>query len=173
MPWLVFSPTNPHADAGMRMLPPPSDALANGTIPAATAAAEPPLEPPGVRSRSHGLCVAPHASGWVVGRLPSSGLFVRPAMTSPAARYLATSVVSCVVDDARFLQRAVAVGQRLAGVARVEVLEQERHAAERPVRQLTGGDLPGVVEPRDRQRVQLRIGRLHPLDRRLQQLDAA
>ena len=83
-PWLGFRPTRPHADAGMRMLPPPSEALANGTIPAATAAAAPPLDPPGVRSMSHGLCVAPHATGSVVGRLPSSGLFVRPAVTSPA-----------------------------------------------------------------------------------------
>ena len=81
-----LEPDQPAADAGMRMLPPPSEALAIGTIPAATAAADPPLDPPGVRSRSHGLCVGPHATGCVVGRLPISGLFVRPAMTSPAAR---------------------------------------------------------------------------------------
>ena len=85
-PWLGLSPTRPQADAGMRMLPPPSEALANGTIPAATAAAAPPLDPPGVRSRSHGLRVGPQAAGCVVGRLPISGLFVRPAITSPAAR---------------------------------------------------------------------------------------
>ena len=78
----------------MRIEPPPSLACANGTIPEATAAAAPPLEPPGVRVRSHGLRVAPHATGSVVGTLPSSGLFVRPAMTTPAARYRATSVVS-------------------------------------------------------------------------------
>jgi hypothetical protein len=36
----------------------------------------------------------PHASGWVVGRLPISGPLVRPAMTSPAALNRATSVVS-------------------------------------------------------------------------------
>ena len=93
-PWLGFSPTSPQADAGMRMLPPPSEALANGTIPAATAAAAPPLEPPGVRVGSHGLRVGPHAIGCVVGRLPISGLLVRPAITSPAALKRATSVVS-------------------------------------------------------------------------------
>ena len=76
------------------MLPPPSEALANGTIPTATAAAAPPLDPPGVRSSAHGLRVGPQASGCVVGRLPISGLFVRPAMTSPAALNRATSVVS-------------------------------------------------------------------------------
>ncbi len=31
--------------------------MASGHIPAATAAAEPPLEPPGVRRRSHGFLV--------------------------------------------------------------------------------------------------------------------
>ena len=55
-------------------------------MPDATAAAAPPLEPPGVREVSQGLRVGPHANGSVVGTLPSSGLFVRPAMTRPAAR---------------------------------------------------------------------------------------
>jgi hypothetical protein len=43
----------------MRIDPPPSLPWAIGTTPAATAAAEPPLDPPEVRSRSHGLRVAP------------------------------------------------------------------------------------------------------------------
>ena len=135
-PWLGLSPTRPHADAGMRMLPPPSDALAIGTMPAATAAAAPPLEPPGVRSRSHGLCVGPHAAGWVHGRLPISGLFVRPAMTNPAALYARHQRRVGRVDDRRLLEGDVAVGEGLAGEARVEVLEQERHAAERAVGQV-------------------------------------
>ena len=95
-PWLGLSPTSPQHDAGMRMLPPPSDALANGTIPTATAAAAPPLDPPDVRSNAHGLRVGPQANGCVVGRLPISGLLVRPAMTNPAALNLDTSVVSAV-----------------------------------------------------------------------------
>ena len=45
--------------AGMRIEPPPSPACATGTMPLATAAAEPPLEPPGVCARFHGLCVGP------------------------------------------------------------------------------------------------------------------
>ena len=93
-PWLGLSPTRPQQDAGMRIDPPPSLAWAKGTIPDATAAAAPPLDPPGVRVVSHGLWVAPHATGSVVGTLPSSGLFVRPAITSPAARWRLTSVVS-------------------------------------------------------------------------------
>src|SRR5437764_896895 len=80
----------------MRMLPPPSEAFAKGTIPTATAAAAPPLEPPAVRSSAHGFRVGPQASGWVVGRLPISGLLVRPAITRPAALNRDTSVVSVV-----------------------------------------------------------------------------
>ena len=89
-----FSPTSPQHDAGMRIEPPPSDACAIGTSPAATATAAPPLDPPGEWSVFHGLRVGPHASGSVVGRLPNSGLLVRPAVTSPAARKRPTRVVS-------------------------------------------------------------------------------
>ena len=52
-------PTRPHMAAGMRIDPPPSEALAHGTIPEATAAAAPPLDPPGPWSGFHGLCVGP------------------------------------------------------------------------------------------------------------------
>ena len=41
------------------MEPPPSPPVARGTTPAATNAAEPPLEPPGVRETSQGLRVMP------------------------------------------------------------------------------------------------------------------
>jgi hypothetical protein len=47
----------PHAAAGMRSEPPVSVPVASGTIRAASAAADPPDEPPGVRARSHGLRV--------------------------------------------------------------------------------------------------------------------
>src|SRR5215472_926193 len=84
-----FSPINPHRLAGMRVEPPPSFAWAAGTMPAATAAAEPPLDPPTERVRSHGLRVGPNASGSVVTELPSSGVFVLPRNTNPAARNFA------------------------------------------------------------------------------------
>ena len=70
----------------MRIEPPPSLPCASGSIPAATAAAEPPLDPPGVRSRSHGLRVGPVWRGSVVGRIPNSGRFVTPTITNPASR---------------------------------------------------------------------------------------
>ncbi len=54
-----LSATSPQKLAGMRIDPPMSLPCAEGTRPAATAAAEPPLEPPGVWSRCQGLWVAP------------------------------------------------------------------------------------------------------------------
>src|ERR1700742_832611 len=55
----TFRPTRPQFDAGRRIDPPPSVACAIGTMPAATHAAEPPEEPPGVCARFHGLCAGP------------------------------------------------------------------------------------------------------------------
>ena len=49
----------PVSAAGWRIDPPVSVPRAIGTPRAATVAAEPPDEPPGTRSRSHGLLVAP------------------------------------------------------------------------------------------------------------------
>jgi hypothetical protein len=43
----------------MRIDPPPSFACATGTMPLATAAAEPPLDPPVTRVVSHGLRLGP------------------------------------------------------------------------------------------------------------------
>jgi hypothetical protein len=69
----------------MRIEPPPSLAWATGTIPLATAAAEPPEEPPVVLSVFQGLRVGPYARGSVVIVVPNSGQFVRPRMMQPAA----------------------------------------------------------------------------------------
>ena len=79
----------------MRSEPPPSLPWAIGTMPAATAAAEPPDEPPGVRSRSHGLRAGPKRRGSVTGRIPHSGSVVVPTMTKPAARRRRTTLWSC------------------------------------------------------------------------------
>src|SRR5204862_5382004 len=77
-------PKTPHADAGMRIEPPPSPPGAIGTTRAATTAAEPPLDPAGLRSRSQGLRVAPNSRFSVVGGMPNSGVLVLPKTTSPA-----------------------------------------------------------------------------------------
>src|SRR5436190_14845385 len=65
-PYVGFNPTTPQADAGMRMLPPVSVPMAPSASPAATAAPEPPLDPPGMRVVSHGLRVAPQCGLSVV-----------------------------------------------------------------------------------------------------------
>ena len=70
----------------MRIEPPPSEAEAAPTSPAATAAPEPPLEPPQVRVRSQGLRVSPHGSVSVNGQIASSESVVLPISTAPASR---------------------------------------------------------------------------------------
>ncbi len=95
-PRVGFIPANPQHAAGIRIEPPPSDPVAHGTIPAATAAAEPPDEPPGVRLRSQGLRVIPVASLAVQGKIISSGTLVIPIGTAPAARSRRTTSASAV-----------------------------------------------------------------------------
>src|SRR2546429_8660852 len=57
-----LSPNSPHHADGMRIEPAPSEPSAAPTSPAATAAALPPLEPPGARWRVPGLRVAPNVA---------------------------------------------------------------------------------------------------------------
>src|SRR5699024_1331689 len=78
-------PDHTHAAAGMRIEPPPSLPGATGIIPAATAAAAPPLDPPTPRVRSHGLRTGPVAFGSVYPCSPNSGVAVFPRLTLPAA----------------------------------------------------------------------------------------
>src|SRR5829696_3671503 len=89
-------PISPVKPAGMRVEPPPSLAVAMGTRPAPTAAADPPLEPPGVRDVSHGLRVTPHALVLVKLSVPNSGAAVLPRGTAPAARIRRTCTESSV-----------------------------------------------------------------------------
>jgi hypothetical protein len=78
----------------MRIDPPPSVATPAPTMPAATAAPDPPLEPPGVREVSHGLREMPHASDSVAGQIASSGMCVRPITIAPASRRRLTILAS-------------------------------------------------------------------------------
>jgi len=88
-----LSPNNPQYADGIRIEPPPSPPPAKGAIPEATAAAEPPLEPPGVRAIFHGLRVGPNASGSVYAINPNSGVLVLPNITTPELMYrFATSL---------------------------------------------------------------------------------
>ena len=86
-----FRPTRPQFAAGMRIEPMPSEPVAAAHSPAATAAALPPLDPPALRSVSHGLRVMPNAGPSVSQMIASSGMFVLPITTAPAARRRRTS----------------------------------------------------------------------------------
>src|SRR6478735_3321988 len=80
--------------AGCRMDPPVSEPRARGASQAATAAAEPPPDPPGMRERSQGLRVGPYAECSVDEPIANSSMFVLPSGTRPAARERATTVAS-------------------------------------------------------------------------------
>src|ERR1019366_1581396 len=85
-PRVVFRPSIPVHAAGTRIDPAPSLPTAAPTSPAATAAALPPLEPPGGKRGSHGLRVFPHVGVSVNGHWVNSGTFVLPITIAPAAR---------------------------------------------------------------------------------------
>src|SRR3954453_13797150 len=59
LPYVGLRPTIPQSEADWGIDPPVSVPIAHGAAPAATAAAEPPLEPPGTRSVSHGFLTGP------------------------------------------------------------------------------------------------------------------
>jgi hypothetical protein len=75
----------PQNAAGIRIEPAPSLPWASGPRPAATAAAAPPLDPPGVLARFQGLKEGPNTRFPESPFQPSSGVFVFPNMTAPAA----------------------------------------------------------------------------------------
>ncbi|MNL29300.1 hypothetical protein D3C87_1509810 [compost metagenome] len=71
----------------MRMEPPPSLPCAIRTMPLASAAPAPPLDPPALWPAFQGFCVGgPYAGDSVVGLKPSSALVVRPNGIRPARR---------------------------------------------------------------------------------------
>ena len=93
-PYVGFSPTTPQREAGCRTLPPVSVPSAHTACPAATALADPALDPPGTRDRSHGLCVGKNPLFSPDDPMANSSQFVLPTSTDPAARNLAHGVQS-------------------------------------------------------------------------------
>src|ERR1700722_6171808 len=89
-PKLGFSPKTPEKLAGMRIEPPPSVPKAKGANRAASAAEEPPEDPPGVLALFQGLRVMPVSGLSVEPFQPNSGVVVLPINTAPASRNLAT-----------------------------------------------------------------------------------
>ena len=88
VPWVGLYPTTPQNAAGRTIDPVVCVANATGTMPAATAAADPDDEPPGVRVGSCGFVVDPggHAANSVVTSFPRT--------TMPRCRAIATLAAS-------------------------------------------------------------------------------
>src|SRR5262245_36570154 len=78
----------------MRTLPAPSVPTESGPMPAATAAAVPPDEPPGVLLKFHGLRLMPVRGELVSPLQPNSGVLVLPSSTAPASRNRAVAGAS-------------------------------------------------------------------------------
>src|SRR5580658_1708345 len=91
-----FMPDRPQQADGIRMEPPPSEPVASGTMPAASAAAVPPEEPPAPWAGLKGLAVAPKTALVVLADQANSGVLVLPTTTQPAARRRATNGESTV-----------------------------------------------------------------------------
>src|SRR5258708_11508377 len=84
-PKCALMPTRPVKQHGMRTEPPPSVPSANGVMPAATDAAAPALEPPGVLARFQGWRVIPVSGLSPTGLQPNSLVVVFPINIAPAA----------------------------------------------------------------------------------------
>lgn len=84
-PYVGLTPTVPVTAAGWRMEPPVSVPMASGAWKEASAAEEPPPEPPGMRERSQGLPVGPYALFSVLDPMANSSMLVLPRMTTSAA----------------------------------------------------------------------------------------
>ena len=69
-----------------------SEPNVTGAMPAATAAAEPPDDPPGTRARSHGLRVTPNAEFSVEEPKANSSMLSLPSGRQPASSMRCTQV---------------------------------------------------------------------------------
>src|SRR5471032_3107709 len=106
-------PTMPQKEAGWRIEPPVSVPVLPGTMNAATAAAEPPDEPPGTSLRLsplrfHGFSTPPK---WLVmfdEPIANSSRLVFPTIVAPAFHRLAVTVLSyCGTKPSRMRDPAV------------------------------------------------------------------
>ena len=82
----------PQKDAGWRIEPPVSEPREYTAKSAATAAADPPLEPPGTQSGFQGFCVAKKAEFSVVEPIANSSIFVLPSKTKSFSFSFSTTV---------------------------------------------------------------------------------
>src|SRR3954454_17568424 len=91
VPSVGLRPNTPHIDDGAVMDPAESVPVAAVTRPAATAAAEPPLDPRVLSDGSQGLRASGASRFFVSPSNPNAGVLVLPTITAPAARNRATA----------------------------------------------------------------------------------
>ncbi len=83
MPGEGRKPTMPQNEAGLRRLPPVSEPVQTGSMSVASAAAEPPEEPPALSIGLKGLPVAPQTGLRLFEPAPNSGTLVLPTTMAP------------------------------------------------------------------------------------------
>src|SRR3546814_18046879 len=94
VPEVGLMPRTPHGAAGWGTDPPVSGPVAATLRPAATAAAEPPDEPPGTAVGSQGFLVGPKAEFSLPEPMANSSQLSLPIDTAPACCRRATTVAS-------------------------------------------------------------------------------
>ena len=104
-------------------------------MPAATAAADPPLDPPGMRPRSQGLRVISKPEFSVEEPIANSSMLSLPTITAPSALSRATTVASYGGTKPARIREPQVVGT--PGRAQ-HVLERDRDPGQRPT--APGGD---------------------------------
>src|SRR5512143_3873311 len=87
-------PVTPHSEAGWRIEPPVSVAVASGATRAATTAAEPPELPPGTSLGFQGFFTGPYQLVSLDEPMANSSMLVLPSVTMPAALSFSTTVAS-------------------------------------------------------------------------------
>ena len=112
----------------MRVEPPLSLPIEPATSRAATAAADPPDDPPAQRARSCGLRAGPQIEARPVVPMPSSCCWATPTTTAPASRSRANTPDAPGGSSSRDVPPCAP----RHGV-REHVLQRQRHAAQRPV----------------------------------------
>ena len=137
-PWVTLRPTRPQRAAGTRTEPPVSVPIPTAARPPATAAAEPPEDPPGEVAGSQGLRTGPHQGFSLEKPKANSCRPVRPTMIAPAASRRRTTVAEAVRDHP--VERRPAGGGEALLVD--QVLQGHRHPGQgprRPPRRRGGG----------------------------------
>ncbi len=156
----------------MRIEPPPSVACAMGTMPAATAAAEPPLDPPALCSSFHGIARrAEQRAAPSRGRCPSSGVLVLPRKTRPAR--FRRAVISLSWSDHEILEQRAAEAGHGARVVGAEVFQEVRHPGEGARRQAGRDGRASLVVQAQDHGVDLAVLRLDLGDGGIEQLGCA